>query len=82
MRDMDVLTMKNPKNLQVTLLPKLRSGVYHSYWVLRNTIELGNDHSYNVVANLEAMIGELQEAVKITKKIEKDLTSKVTKRSR
>ena len=62
--------MKNPKRLQAELLPKLQSGIYASYWSLRNTVELANDHDFNVVANLEDMIRELEEAVKIAKQIE------------
>ncbi len=62
--------MKNKKQLQTELLPQLQSGVYASYWHLRRTIELGNDHQFDVIANLESMQKELEDAITLAKAIE------------
>lgn len=65
--------MKNPKRLQTEILPKLQTGIYRSYWNLKNTIERGNDHSYNVVANLEDMYKELEDSIALAKAIEGEI---------
>ena len=67
---MEQIKVKNQKRLQIELLPLLKKGICHNYWNIRNSIELDNDHQFNVLANLEDMQKELGDAIRLVKAIE------------